>query len=243
MALKLESSLLLYCCPLLDGNVYLRGTLRKSLDEFRCFGPIPVVPHAVDEKCRGAVHPAADSATKIVAHFPRVRSRRQLARQSLRVDTDSHRVEEEIFLLQRLLVAEEHVVHLPEPALRSRTLRRLGRRFGVGMRLGQREVAVNEPELIAHIAPDSLHYRIGASAVGAFEIAVFDERHRSIARAQRVIAFVYRNCKLRYLHESVSVSRKPNARHTCFYSPRSFMVASADYTALSGNPHKIFAFV
>jgi hypothetical protein len=32
-------------------------------------------------------------------------------------------------------------------------------------------------------------------------------------------------------------------RDTCFFSARAFMVASADYAALSGNPHKIFAFV
>jgi type I site-specific restriction endonuclease len=84
---------------------------------------------------------------------------------------------------------------------------------------------------------------MGASAVGAFEIAVFDECHRSIARPQRVIAFVYRNGKLRCLHESVSVRRKPNARHTCFFSAHGFIVAAADYAALSGNPHKVFAFV
>src|SRR6185503_3810119 len=122
---RLINSLLLYRCRSADGKRYPRRNLRQRLDEFSSIGPVPVVPHAVDEKCRRAVHPTADAAAKLVAHFPRVRSRRQLPRQPLRIDTDSRRVEEEIFRLQRVLVAEEQVVHLPEPALRSRTLRGL----------------------------------------------------------------------------------------------------------------------
>ncbi len=48
-----------------------------------------------------------------------------------------------------ILVLEERVVHLPEPALRAGSLGSLGRLDGVRVDLRQRKVAVSEPQVVA----------------------------------------------------------------------------------------------
>jgi hypothetical protein len=104
-------------------------------------------------------------------------------------------------------------------------------------------MAKHEPKLVAHVAPDSLHYRMGAAAVRTFKIAVLDERHWRVVGSKRVIVFVYRNCKLRCFHDSISGWINNQMRDTLPVPRRRIMVAAADHTSLSGNLDKIFAFV
>src|SRR5882672_10688511 len=72
----------------------------------------------------------------------------------------------------------EKVVHLPELPLRRGRLGGFGGARRVRVRLRQREI----PEHEAHPPPQDLlhflHNRIGAAAMRALVVAIFDERHR-----------------------------------------------------------------
>jgi hypothetical protein len=54
----------------------------------------------------------------------------------------------------------------------------------VRMRFRQREMPVDEAELLTHVAPDSLYHGMSAPAVRALEIAVLYQRYRRIGRAE-----------------------------------------------------------
>ena len=54
------------------------------------------------------------------------------------------------------------------------------------------KVSKNKSEIIAHVAPDTLNYRMGATAVRTFEVAVLDERHRCVDRTYRVVTVTNR---------------------------------------------------
>jgi hypothetical protein len=62
----------------------------------------------------------------------------------------------------------------------------------VRMRLREREVSKNKSEVIAHIPPDTLNYRVGATAVRTFEVAVLNECYRSVGGTSRVVAVTNR---------------------------------------------------
>jgi hypothetical protein len=83
-----------------------------------------------------------------------------------------------------MLVTEENVVHLPEPALSPGCLGRFGRVLRVGMRLDQWKMAIDETQLLTHVAANSLNNGMSTSAVRALEVAVLHECYRSIAGAE-----------------------------------------------------------
>src|SRR5581483_9139982 len=74
-----------------------------------------------------------------------------------------------------LLLSENQVVHLPEPALLSGRFGRLGGQSRVGVKL-QREVAVDDPEPAAEFGAQRFEEKEVGAAGGALEIAVFDQR-------------------------------------------------------------------
>ena len=103
-----------------------------------------VVATAVDEE-RGRPGGAAVVGTRDVPlDAERVAPLVQLADEPVDVETECRRVLRQVGLLERLLVGEEHVVHLPEPSLGAG---RLGGEAGIVVHLVEREVAEHEREV------------------------------------------------------------------------------------------------
>jgi hypothetical protein len=107
----------------------------------------------------------------------------------MRVDADFRRVHLEIVILERILVLEQCVVHLPEPSLRTRCLCGFGSVLRVRMRLRERKMTEHESEAIVHHSPHILDDWMRTPAMRALEIAVLDERHRRCPRSDGVILF------------------------------------------------------
>jgi hypothetical protein len=93
----------------------------------------------------------------------------------------------QVVVAQAFLVLVEKIVHLPELALRCRSLGGLGRLFGVRMRGRNREVAKDEPEPLTHAGLHFLDDRIGGAAVGTLVVSVLDQSHPCIRRALDVV--------------------------------------------------------
>src|SRR5258705_4445068 len=89
---------------------------RERLDE-RLGVPGAVVAHAVDEERGRAIDPAADAGHEVLA-YPRLPGvLGQLRHEARQVEVEDLRIAHQIPVLERVLVREEQVVHLPELAL------------------------------------------------------------------------------------------------------------------------------
>jgi hypothetical protein len=86
-----------------------------------------------------------------------------------------------------ILVRQQHVVHLPECALRAGRLRCLRRELGVWVEVGQREVPPDEPQIVAEGFQQPAKDPLGPAAVGALEVAVLNERDRRGLRSADVV--------------------------------------------------------
>jgi hypothetical protein len=106
---------------------------------------------------------------------------------------------------QRALVLEQNVVHRPELALSAGAFGRFRRRKCVRMNLLEREVAIHDAKAPDEVRQQQLHHRCGLFAVGALEIAVLNQSHRCIRRAQRMISCEYRNDQLERMRDRHSM--------------------------------------
>src|SRR5439155_9834188 len=142
----------------------------------------------VDEKGRGAVDAAGDTAPEVFPHSGLVHAPPELFPKACDIETQVARVFDEILAVQRELPLEQAVVHLPELALRSRSFGGLRRVLRVGVALAQREVAVHESQSATHPLLDRFDDGVRAPAVRALVVAVLDQRNRRICRTLDVVA-------------------------------------------------------
>src|ERR671917_2630323 len=112
----------------------------------------------------------------------------QLAGEALDTEAEPLRVADEIGWLECFLLVEQQVVHLPERALFGGCLGCLGSELGLGMDIAQRQVAPDVAD-VAELAQELSDERLRLSAVGAFEVAVLDNRDGRFERAPDVVAF------------------------------------------------------
>src|SRR5260221_13123458 len=94
-----------------------------------------VVPLAIDEEGWRPIHAAAHSAQEMLAHQLGVRMRREIQLEAADVEADYRGVLSEVDVVEGVLVREEHVMHLPELALRARRFGGLRSRFRTRMHL------------------------------------------------------------------------------------------------------------
>ncbi|SRR5260370_6075370 len=114
------------------------------------------------------------------ANLWRIAMRLEVVDKAVEVEVEQLGVLHEVGHLERVLMLEQHSVHLPELRLRARGLGGLGGDERVRMRRGQREVAKREAELIADRLGERLDDRAHATAERALEIAELDQ----VARAR-----------------------------------------------------------
>src|SRR5690348_16856512 len=88
-------------------------------------------------------------------------------------------------------------MHLPESALRTSGFRRLRGMLRLGMDLGQRKVAKHKSQLGTERPLYVLDDRVRPATVGALVVTVFDQGHRGVFRAGRVVARSDWQCQLR----------------------------------------------
>ena len=112
----------------------------------------------------------------------------ELALEPLGVEPEAVGVGEQALSVQPLLVLIQKVVHRPEPVLRGCRFRSLRGLRGVRMCRRDREVAKDEAELVSHRFLYLLDDRIRGAAVGAFVVAVLEERHGCVRRSLDMVA-------------------------------------------------------
>lgn len=151
---------------------------------------------AVDEERRRPTDSAPLSASKIFADAPRMPMSPHVVFEPGSVETDSDGVLDQVPIVEGTLMLEQHVVHLPEPALARRALGGLCRMLRVRMAFRQREVPEHESQAGTEPALDFFDDRVRLAAGGALVVAVLDQRDSSARGSFHVIAWSDRRRQL-----------------------------------------------
>ena len=112
---------------------------------------------AVHEEAGRSVDMAPGATVEVRADPVNVHMRVESGREEAHVELEASRVVIEMTPLETWLILEEQVVHLPEFALRRRTLGRFGGGQRVWMNLLEREVPVREVEIRGEASKQQLH--------------------------------------------------------------------------------------
>src|ERR1043165_8309953 len=197
---------------------------RPATDPVRLFGDDPeqlgelvpaVVAPPVEEEGGRSIHAADDATPELVPDRRRPSVGVELVPEPVERHPGGAGVLLEVGAGEAVLVLEEAIVHLPEPALRAGRLGGLGGELGVGMRVGERKVPERDPDQVARQALELLENRVRPPAVGTFEVPILDQRHRSASVAPAVVGLVDRPGKTRLLfrsHETPAGESASNAR-------------------------------
>ncbi len=111
---------------------------------------------------------------EIFFHLASVIAPTHLSFVPLHVEPDLSSQAREAFIVERLLLFKERVVHLPETALRPGPLRRFCGSCRVRVQVIDGKVSVDETQPFGAIQ-NLLYKRVQLAAVGALVIAVFDQ--------------------------------------------------------------------
>src|SRR3954470_18811797 len=92
------------------------------------------VTQAVDKEGRRLGDTALRSRDEIVTHARPVRPGGKIVGETARINPCFGRVDEEVIVIERVRIVEQHVVHRPEFALRTGSLDRLGGTMSSGVK-------------------------------------------------------------------------------------------------------------
>ena len=106
-----------------------------------------------------------------------------------RVDVEAELlgIADQIVRAERVLVAEQEVVHLPEGPLLGGGLGRFRGELRARVDVGERQMAPDVAD-VAELAQKLAHDRLGPTAVGALEVAVLDDCDDAVHRPANVVA-------------------------------------------------------
>src|SRR5262245_767337 len=154
--------------------------------------PIAVETYAVDEERWRSIHAATNAAREIAANALGHVVVLECLADTRKVEAQLVGVAEQVSIAQTILVFVQQIVHGPELSLKRRSLGHPRRSRRVGMCLGKRKVAEHETQIRTELQLHALDDRIGARAVRAFVVAVFDQNDLRVCVALRVVVLANR---------------------------------------------------
>ncbi len=133
----------------------------------------------VDEEGRRARNAADVGAVDVLGDLGRALVFAEVVRESLDVEPQPLRVFHQVARLERILVVEQQVVHLPEGPLPGRGFRRLRGKLGVWVDVAQRQMPPHVAD-VAEVSEQFPNDGFGLTAVRTLEVAVLDHGHRRL---------------------------------------------------------------
>lgn len=91
-------------------------------------------------------------------------------------------------VIEKLLIAVESVMHIPESVLRPRRLSCFGRDLRPRMHCGQREVSKRKAQFFTQAPAKLADDAVRGGAKGTLVVAVLDQRHWGANRTENVVA-------------------------------------------------------
>jgi len=146
---------------------------------------IEAVP--VDVKLRRGVHPVPDAFLDIALYPVRVRPVDDLIAEPLSLQSDPRGVADQGLEIELRRGPQQELVHLPEFALRGARLRGFRSLLRVRVKLRNGKVPEDEPDQAGEPLQQPVHVACRAPAVRAFIVAVLDDGHGRVCRAENVV--------------------------------------------------------
>ncbi len=143
---------------------------------------------AVHEERRRPVHTTVLSADEILVHPVGIDTAGQLALKPLDVQVQLSGITDQRFVIERVLVPKEQIVHFPEFALFRCSLRRFRRLLRVVVADRDRIMPEHETDPAGQRLEETADDRIGGKAMRALEVAILDQRDRGLNWSKRMIA-------------------------------------------------------
>lgn len=131
--------------------------------------------------------PLATPPEEVLADTAPEGAGRQVADKQGKVQSGLDGVVGKVCIIQGILVLEEELVHLPEPALYAGGLGRFGGPHRVRMELRQREVTKRESDVLRVALQQRAENEIGLAAVGTLKVAVLDQGDGGVRGPQDVV--------------------------------------------------------
>src|SRR6266536_5850423 len=149
--------------------------------------PGTAIQDSIDEERGGALHSTAFATFQILLDA----GERALVGQSvcvlLHIETNRLGKLLQVGILKRMLVVEDVIMHLPELTLSCGGFGSQSRVQRVGMDLGEREVAKDKAQLLPELLLDRSHDGRRLAGVGAFVVAILDQRDSGCCRSLTVV--------------------------------------------------------
>ena len=142
----------------------------------------------VHEERRRPVHTTVLSADEILVHPVGIDTAGQLALKPLDVQVQLSGKTDQRFVVERVLVPKEQIVHFPEFALFRCSLRRFRRLLRMVVADRDRIMPEDETDPAGQRPEEAAYDRIGGKAMRAFEVAILDKRDRGLNRSKGMIA-------------------------------------------------------
>ncbi len=129
-----------------------------------------IMSHPVDEEGRGAAYSAMPPAFDILTHPRRKNMVLQLPAEAFGIKSELGSIVQQVLIVERILVLEQHLVHLPELALGCGSFRCFCSMPGMRMQLRHGKMAKDKAQVRTQLPLDFFHDRIGEAAVGTFVV-------------------------------------------------------------------------
>src|SRR2546425_667797 len=134
--------------------------------------------YPVDEEGRGAAYPALPPAFGILVHPLRINMVLYLPLEALSIKSEDGSIVQQVLIVERILVLEQHVVHLPKLALGCGSFRCFRRMPDMRMHLRHGKMAKDKAQVWTQLPLDFFHDRKGKAAIGTFVVTVLNQCHR-----------------------------------------------------------------
>jgi hypothetical protein len=144
------------------------------------------VPPAVEEEGRCAGDAAQVGAVDVVGDARSAYAFPEVVRETLGVESELLDVTDQIVPLERVLVVEQKIVHLPEGALRGGGLRGFRGLLRVWVDVVQRQVPPHVLD-VAEVGEELADDRLCLATVRALEVAILDDRDTCVERSSNVV--------------------------------------------------------
>jgi hypothetical protein len=142
---------------------------------------------AVDEEGRRTSTATFPSTLHVLPNSLEVDTIVHLGGVARQVQTERFGIAVKLLDLEVRLMVEQEIVHGPELGLCRRALCSLRGVQGMRMNLFQRKVTIDEPDAPGEAGKQQLDRRCSLLAIGALEVAVFDNGHGGVRRADHMI--------------------------------------------------------
>src|SRR6266550_3540249 len=165
-----------------------------------------VVPFTIDKETWRPVDSGTHSALEIFPNTLSMSARNHFLNETHFVQAERDGVFRQRFVIERILVGEQRVMHRPKASLFSGSLGRFSRMLGMRVHVRHRKMPEGKTEIVPEATLNFSNDWLNFAANGAFVISVLQQRNWRVNRALQVITLRIRQFEVCSVDHFVSAT-------------------------------------